>query len=101
MNKDSYNSLPDDMKAVIDEYSGWKALEIVSDTWDEYEVMCRKAIIESGKPITAPSKEEFVMFQAAASRVAEKWIAEMESLSLEGRTIYNQTLELVKKYADN
>ena len=102
MNKDSYNSLPDNLKAVIDEYSGWKAMEIASAIWDGYEVMCRDVISKNGRAeIITLSQEERAVFQAAADTVAEKWIAEMESLGLDGRTIYNQTVELVKKYAND
>ncbi len=70
MNWDAYNSLPDDLKAVIDDYSGWEALDIIGTTWDDYEAMCREAISsETDSKLITLNDEEYALFKQAADQV--------------------------------
>ncbi|MGE5485780.1 MAG: TRAP transporter substrate-binding protein DctP [Ignavibacteriales bacterium] len=97
MNKDSYNSLPDDLKAVIDEHSGWAALDIMGTTFDDYEKMCREAVAKRGSDVFIKlSDKDYAVFLEAANKVAKDWIAKRGDA---GQEIYDQTISLVKKHA--
>lgn len=101
MNKDSYNRLPEDLQAIIDEHTGWAALDIIGNIYDDYENLCREAFLkEKGNRISTLSDEELSKFKQAADKVARDWIVEIEKKGFPGQEIYNQILELVEKYSD-
>lgn len=97
MNQGSYDKLPADLQQILDEYSGWKALEIAGTFWDDIEAEVR-GIIANDYPDTVPYKlsaEEHDKLQAVADKTAQNWIA----ATPDGQTLYDTTMELVSKYA--
>lgn len=97
MNQGSYDKLPADLQQILDDYSGWKALEIAGTFWDDVEAEVR-GIIEKDYPdasIYKLSAEEHDKLQAIADKTAQDWIA----ATPDGQAIYDTLLELVSKYA--
>ncbi len=96
MNKDSYNSLPEDLQEIINEYSGWGALEVAGDNWDNYETLSREEIAKAGTATMIElSDSDKELFRQAADKVAADWIAEQEALGLDGQGVYDQLMELI------
>lgn len=87
MNKARYESLPDDLKKVIDDNSGMKAAEWVGEAWENAEKSGRDALEKAGVKRIVLSPEEAAKFDEAAKKVEERWIEEANQKGLDGAGI--------------
>ncbi len=97
MNLDSYNSLPADLQAVIDEYSGYKALEYVGTKWQDIKASCMEA---NADKVYTLSDEEQAKLVAIGEEVAQKWIDNVTANGADGQGLYDAWMERVAKYED-
>lgn len=76
MNLDAYNTLPDDLKAVIDDNSGIGFAALFGQQHDSGDI-AGKAMTEAAADnvIATISGEEQARFEAAAATVNKAWIA--------------------------
>ena len=101
MNKDRYESLPDDLRQVIDDHSGMAAAEWVGRAWEEdFEERGRAALAEAGVTQITLSEAEGAKFDAAAEEVVQRWIEEAESKGLDGQALVDRAREAVKAAAE-
>jgi TRAP-type C4-dicarboxylate transport system substrate-binding protein len=99
MNKDKWNSLPQDIQQQIMSVCGLKgSMDIgkVND-WTGQETMEKLAKMP-GKEIITPSKEMVEAFRRAAEPFMTDSINKLEAKGLPGKAVYNEMVELVKKY---
>lgn len=83
MNRERYEALPDDLRAVIDAHSGAAIAEEIGLVWDEFEPEAMAIAAESGwVGQLAPDADP--PFAEAADRVAQRWVAEMEDAGIDG-----------------
>ena len=93
MNWDSYNNLPEDLQAVIDEYSGYKALEYVGTKWQDVKASCEE--LNKDKVYTL-SDEIMDELHGYGDQVCEEWAKDYDN----GTEIYEAYLERLEKYED-
>lgn len=97
MNKDRYESLPDELKQVIDDNSGMNAAEWVGRAWEEdFEDRGREALDEAGVTQITLDEAEGAKFDAAAEKVVQRWIEEADSKGLEGQALVDQARQAIK-----
>ncbi|GAA3860237.1 TRAP transporter substrate-binding protein [Celeribacter arenosi] len=77
MNKAKYDSLPDDLKAVIDANSGLMASEWSGVAYDMGDEDGLVEIAASGNEIAVLSEEETAKIRALGEEVIAEWVAEM------------------------
>jgi TRAP-type C4-dicarboxylate transport system substrate-binding protein len=97
MNWDSYNSLPDDLKAIIDEYSGEYAALMAGEYWESSVELSKQLGEESGVTIYEPNEEVLAAMEDAAEKGIQQWVDEMNSNGYDGDGIiaaYRNALEL-------
>ncbi len=99
MNKERYESLPDDLKAVIDANSGAAIAKKVGQIWDEVEAPGIAAQIKSGGTITQLSPEAKAEFDAASASVVTRWIEETRGKGFDGQALVEAARASVAKYA--
>jgi TRAP-type C4-dicarboxylate transport system substrate-binding protein len=87
MNKARYDSLPDDLKAVIDANSGMMASAWAGRAHDEGDAVGKQAMMDSGNEIAEMSVEETDRIKALGAEVTEEWIAEVTAKWLDGVTL--------------
>jgi len=106
MNLDKYNSLPADIKKVIDEHTGWDRSVLSGEIWAGCEVDSRKAVLEYDKRVGNP--EPYVLPDAerarwvkAAEPVVNGWIEEMEGkgLGTQARDLLAKTKAWVEEFS--
>lgn len=97
MNKDTYNNLPDDLRAVIDEYSGYKALEYVGTKWQDIKKSCMETTADK---VYTLSEEEQKKAEDLGKQVADSWIENVNSSGADGQGLYDAYIERVEKYSD-
>ena len=87
MNKDRYESLPDDLKAVIDNNSGMSIADKAGKLWDEIEgpgIMLQE---KSGSPVKALDQAATDAFAALGEQVTAKWIEEANGNGIDGAAL--------------
>ncbi len=95
MNKDSYNDLPDDLKAIIDANSGLEASGWAGRAMDEGDV--RSLEITQGTDNTIHTLDEATTndIKAIGETVAAEWVAEMESKGLPGQQMFDDAAAMM------
>ena len=99
MNQKKYDSLPDDLKKVIDANSGRETSAWVSAQFIEPDEAGRKAAQAQGNTVSRIPVEDIAKWQAAAKPVTEEWIKEISSKGLDGQKLHDEAAALVDKYS--
>lgn len=99
MNKDRYESLPDDLKAVIDANSGPEVSALFGAAMDAADVKGRQVAMDSGNTITELDGEKD-RWMAVGDEVAADWIAEMDAKGLDGAALVKSAKDFIAKNAN-
>lgn len=99
MNKQSYDAMPDDLKAVLDANSGAELSAMFGRIQQEADVAARKIAEDEGNQFVTVEGEALEAWRAAAQPVYDDWIAEMDSKGADGAALVQKTRDLVEKYA--
>ncbi len=94
MNQDSYNELPDDLKAILDENSGASCLEYCGQYWIDKQAEAEASATADGDEIYTLSAEEQVKLKAIAEQTIQEWISSHEN----GQAIYDALTGLIAEY---
>jgi TRAP-type C4-dicarboxylate transport system substrate-binding protein len=101
MNLNTWNKLPDDVKKVIDKYSGkYGYIEVAAKgMWDKYDNYYLEWIKKNThNEIIYWSDEEKAKAQKLMGGVVNQWVADMEKRGLPGKKIMDECINLVGKY---
>jgi len=99
MNKDKYNSLPADLKKVIDNNSGLALAKQIGIAWDNADNPGRAAAKKRGNHFNTIEGEELGRWKQATQPVIDNWIAAMNKRGLNGKQMYQDAKSLVEKYS--
>lgn len=99
MNQKKYDSLPPELKKVIDDNSGREFSAWVAAQHVEADAVGRKITADAGNTIYAIPAEEMARWEAAAKPVTEEWIKETSAKGADGQRLYDDAVALVKKYS--
>ena len=100
MNKDKYESLPDDLKAVIDKNSGVEFSVFAGGAQADADGPARQVAVDLGNNIITISEEEAKAWQEAAQPVYDTWLADMESKGKDGQALLDEARMLIDKYTE-
>lgn len=98
MNKAKYESLPSDLKRVIDHNSGLALSGQIGRAFMQAD--------QEGKKLTARNQTnvipstELAQWKAIGNKLAADWVAEMNARGLNGAKMLDDARALIKKYAD-
>src|SRR5688500_11428641 len=98
MNLKMYESLPPDLRKIIDDHSGSWAAEFNGKVWDANELVGIEAIKKAGGTIYKVPAEERQRWAAKLKPVEEEWLKSMEAKGLPGKQLLNDLREAIKKY---
>ncbi|MGI9352441.1 MAG: TRAP transporter substrate-binding protein, partial [Rhizobiaceae bacterium] len=87
MNKAKYESLPDDLKKVIDDNSGEEFSVFAGETQAGADGPAREKAAAAGNNIITLNDEEVAKWRDAAQPVYDQWIADMESKGIDGKAL--------------
>lgn len=102
MNKAKYESLPPDVRKVLDETTSpasgyWRR---VGEIWDRGEVAARKAVVDRKSEIYVLPREERRRWRDAVRALDEKWAAGLEAKGLPGKALLAEARALTVKYGE-
>ena len=101
MNTNTWNKLPDDVKKVIDKYSGkYGFVEVAAKgMWDKYDDYYLDWIKKNTKnEVIYWSDEEKAKAQGLMKIVLDQWVADAEKKGLPGKKIMDECKSLIMKY---
>ncbi|MCL4696958.1 MAG: TRAP transporter substrate-binding protein [Burkholderiaceae bacterium] len=98
MNQAKYDSLPADLKKVIDDNSGAALSRQIGKIWDESQAPGRKAAADRGNTIITISAAETDKWIAASAPIYDEWVADMNKRGLNGKQMLQDARDLLAKY---
>lgn len=101
MNNDSYNRLPEDLKAVIDANSiaaGCEEARAAGANMDAADIPGIELAQAEGNTIHMIPAEEVSRWQTAVQPVIDDWVARMNAAGLDGEAMLQEARELIAKY---
>ncbi|WP_209504351.1 TRAP transporter substrate-binding protein [Ruegeria sp. HKCCSP335] len=101
MNKDRWDALPDDLKAIIDANSGAEFSAFAGKQMQADDDGPHKQAMERGNNIITLSPEQVAEWKAASQPTTDAWIAEMDEKGLDGTGLRARALELISQYSGN
>ena len=98
MNPAKYDSLPADLKKVIDNNSGAALVKHIGKTWDESAAPGRKAASDRKNTFYMIPGSELTQWKAASASLYDEWIAEATAKGNDGKALLAKAQSLIKKY---
>lgn len=87
MNKDVYEGMPDDLRAIIDANSGMIASRWAGRAHDTGDVTGRELMAADGNQIAQLSEAETARIRELGASVTQSWIAEMDAKGYDGAAL--------------
>lgn len=102
MNKAKYESLPADVRKVLDETTSpgsgyWKR---VGEAWNRADAAARKVIVDRKSEIYVVPREERSRWREAVKGLDEKWAAALDARGLPGKPLVREARGLSAKYGE-
>ncbi|MBW4961745.1 TRAP transporter substrate-binding protein [Sulfitobacter sp. CW3] len=98
MNKDKYESLPDDLKKVIDDNSGLEFSVFAGGTQADADGPARQIAVDLGNNIVTLSDEETQVWRETAQPIYDAWVADMNGKGIDGQALIDEAKSLMDAY---
>ena len=98
MNQAKYDSLPADLKKVIDNNSGAALSQSTGKIWDGSQAAGRKAAQERGNNFHMIPASELDNWVKASAGLYDDWVADMDKRGNNGKAMLAEARELLAKY---
>jgi hypothetical protein len=99
MNNASYDRLPRELKAVIDDNSGLATAGMAGAMWDQEAKTVADMVRERGDPITVLTADEVLPWRQATEPVIAAWLKQMKERKVDGGKLIASVHALLGKYA--
>ena len=99
MNQDKYNSLPADLKKVIDNNSGMNIAKQIGQAWDAAELPAIEFAKQRGNTLNSLPPEEVKRWEQATQPVVDAWVEKMDKKGLNGSEMLETARRLITKYS--
>jgi TRAP-type transport system periplasmic protein len=97
MNQAKYDSLPADLKKVIDANSGVETSKWAGKQWDSWTPPSRKFATDRKTPINQLTATEYERWKKATEGVEKEWITEVAAKGANGQALLDDAKALIKK----
>lgn len=93
MNRGTYESLPDDLRAVIDANSGLETSMMFGRAMDDGDLVGLQIAEEAGNNIVTLDEAETARWKEAAQATIDQWFADMDAIGIDGQALYASAQE--------
>ena len=100
MNKDAYDAMPEDLRAILDANSGAEFSAFAGKQMQADDAPGREQALDLGNEVTTLSPEQVELWRAAAAPVVDSWIAEVGELGLDGAALIDEARALIEQYTN-
>ncbi len=98
MNEAKYNSLPADLKKVIDANSGAEASAWAGKVWDSTIAPGRKSATDRGNTVNVLSAEEYQRWVKATDIVTQDWLKDVAAKGIDSKQLLETAKALLGQY---
>jgi TRAP-type C4-dicarboxylate transport system substrate-binding protein len=98
MNKAKYNSLPPDLKKVIDNNSGIETSAWLGKVQQENDIPGRQAAVDHKNTIFTVSAEEAQNFRRKSRQLEVDWVQDMNKRGYDGAKLLSTARDLIEKH---
>lgn len=98
MNKDRYDSLPDDLKKIVDDNSGLEFSIFAGGTQEDADGPARQNAVDMGNNIVTLNAEETQVWKDAAQPIYNEWIADMDTKGIDGQALIDEARALMDAF---
>ncbi|WP_439239220.1 TRAP transporter substrate-binding protein [Lonepinella sp. BR2919] len=96
MNQKKYDSLPVDLKAIVDKHSGDTLIERITTAWEKAEQEARDKTLATGGVINEFGAEHTVQMQQLTEKVTQSWIESINKSGQSGQQLIDEIKNMVK-----
>ena len=97
MNKNTYDSLPDDLKQVIDDNSGANIAEQIGQVWMDVEAPGIEAAETAGNEIIRWPNDSKAAWEEAVQPAIDRWVEEVTANGIDGQALLDTARSAVEK----
>ena len=97
MNKRKYNSLPDDIKKVIDQTTGLVLSREVGRVYDSMRPVYKKRCLEKGMQTIQLPPEDTEKLKSLTMPIREEWVKDMEKKRLPGKAVLDAAIKFINE----
>jgi len=98
MNKAKYNSLPADLKKVIDNNSGMATSAWLGKVQQSGDIPGRKAASDRGNTIFTVSAADAQEFRRKSRAIEVEWVEDMNKRGFDGKKLLETARSLIEKH---
>lgn len=98
MNQAKYDSLPADLKKVIDANSGGALSKAMGAQWDASAPPARKLAVDRGNTFYMIPASELDQWQKATANLPEEWVKDVSAKGNDGAALLKSARDLIAKY---
>ena len=99
MNRDVYEGLPDDLRAVIDANSGLEFSVFAGGTQADSDIPARALAVERGNNIITIPAADVTAWREAAQPIYDTWLADMTAQGIDGQALIDEARSLMAEYS--
>ena len=99
MNKEKYDSLPDDLKKVIDDNSGLEFSVFAGGTQEDSDGPARQAAVDMGNNIVTLDADQTAVWKEASQPIYDEWVADMQTKGIDGQALIDEARMLIEKHS--
>ncbi|WP_417436171.1 TRAP transporter substrate-binding protein [Hoeflea sp.] len=98
MNQAKYDSLPDDLKKVLDDNTGAEFSAYAGKTMEGFDASGRAIAEATDNEMIVLDEAEVARWKAVAETVRDNWFDEMDAKGIDGEALYAKAQELIAKH---
>lgn len=98
MNLDSYNSLPDDLKQIIDDHSGAAIAAEMGEAWNGIEPVGIQRALDAGNSVTQMTSEATAEFDAPFDATVQRWVDEAAVVGIDAEALLGSARSTIAEY---
>jgi TRAP-type C4-dicarboxylate transport system substrate-binding protein len=99
MNQGTWESLPDDLKEVVDKNSGEEFAREVGQVWRNSEEGGIKVALDAGNELVTLTEEEMQAFRTAMEPVVQRWVEEVTAKGMDGKGLVDAARAAIAKHS--
>jgi TRAP-type C4-dicarboxylate transport system substrate-binding protein len=96
MNKQKWQSLPDDVKKVMEEHSGMALSLACGKAYDDTDAPMKKKCVDRGIEVIKLKPADKEKLESLTLPLRDEWIKEMDAKGLPGKAVLETALEYIK-----
>jgi TRAP-type C4-dicarboxylate transport system substrate-binding protein len=98
MNQAKYDSLPPDLRKVIDDNSGAGLSRRMGQVWDASAPAARKFAVDHGNIFYVIPQSELANWEKATAHLADDWVKDVTAKGEDGKMLLQSAKDLIRKY---